>query len=151
VQTWGEGPLVDSMALVAPEQDNVMPTVAVCRGLVGFAMSCAILCAQEVTTPREAAPVIAMLKAAKDSDVAGFRNAYSRDIREDKDQGDWEKNLKEAQVNMTKLFGNYRLDDFRFAFAGDSEKGKVTLSHKGREAFPLNVIKEGNTWKVDER
>jgi hypothetical protein len=54
-------------------------------------------------------------------------------------------------VNMSKLFGDYQLNDFSFTFDGDSEKGKVTLSHKGLEAFPLNVIKEGDTWKVDER
>jgi hypothetical protein len=114
-------------------------------------MSCSVVCAQEVKTPREAAPVIAMLKAAKDTDVAGFKNAYSKEIREDKGQGDWKKNLQEAQVNMNKLFGDYQLRDFSFTFAGDRGKGKVTLSHKGREAFPLNVIKEGDTWKIDER
>ena len=128
-----------------------MPTVTVCWGLFGLVMSCSIVCAQEVKTPREAAPVIAMLKAVKGSDVAGFKNAYSKEIREDKGQGDWEKNLKEAQVNMNKLFGDYQLSDFSFTFAGDSEKGKITLSHKGREAFPLNVIREGDTWKIDER
>jgi hypothetical protein len=128
-----------------------MPTVTVCWGLFGVVMSCSIVCAQEVKTPREVAPVIAVLKAAKDSDVAGFKNAYSKEIREDKGQGDWKQNLKEAQVNMNKLFGDYQLSDFSFTFAGNSEKGKVTLSHKGREAFPLNVIKEGNSWKVDER
>jgi len=93
-----------------------MPTVTVCWALFGFVMSCSIVCAQEVKTPRAAAPVIAMLKAAKDSDVAGFKNAYSKEIREDKGQGDWKKNLQEAQVNMN-----------------------------------LNVIKEGDMWKVDER
>lgn len=127
-----------------------MPTLAVFRGLF-VVMSCSVLCAQEVKTPREAAPVIAVLKAVKDSDVAGFRNAYSKEIREDKGQENWEKNLKEARVNMNKLFGDYQLTDFSFTFAGDSERGKVTLSHKGREAFPLKVIREGDTWKVDER
>jgi hypothetical protein len=128
-----------------------MRTVAVCCGLFGFVLSCPILRAQDVKTPREAAPVIAVLKAVKGSDVDGFKNAYSKQIREDKGQGDWEKNLKDAQVNLEKLFGDYQLDDFSFTFAGGSEKGKVTLSHQGMEAFPLNVIKEGDTWKVDER
>lgn len=128
-----------------------MRTVAVCLGLFGFVLSCSILRAQEVKTPPEAAPVIAVLKAAKGSNIAGFKNAYSKRIREDKDQGDWEKNLKEAQVNMKKLFGDYRLNDFSFTFSGDREIGKVTLVHKGKEAFPLNVIKEGEKWKVDER
>ena len=128
-----------------------MRTPAVLRGLFGFVLACSILRAQEVKTPPEAAPVIAVLMAAKGNDVAGFKNAYSRRIREDKDQGDWEKNLKEAQANMKKLFADYQLNDFSFTFAGDGERGKVTLSHKGKEAFPLNVIKEGDKWKVDER
>ena len=52
-------------------------------------------------------------------------------MREDKSQGDWNKNLKEAQVNMNKLFGNYQVSEFSFTFAGDGQKGKVTLFHKG--------------------
>ena len=128
-----------------------MRTMAICCGLFGFVLSCSILRAQELKTPPEAVPVIAVLKATKGSDVAGFKNAYAKRIREDKGQGDWEKNLKDAQVNMKKLFGDYQLNDFSFTFAGDREKGKVTLSHKGKEAFPLDVIKEGDKWKVDER
>jgi hypothetical protein len=125
--------------------------MAVSLVLFGFVLSSSILRAQEVKTPPEAAPVIAVLKAAKDSNVAGFRNAYSRRIREDTDQGDWEKNLKEAQVNMKRVFGDYHLNDFSFMFSGDREKGKVTLFQNGKEAFPLNVIKEGDKWKVDVR
>jgi hypothetical protein len=128
-----------------------MRAVAVCWVLFSFVLSCSVLRAQEIKTPAEAAPVIAVLKAVQGADVAGFMNAYSREIREDKSQGDWQKNLKEAQVNMKRLFGVYQLDDFSFTFDGNREKGKVTLSHKGKEAFPLNVIKEGNEWKVDER
>jgi hypothetical protein len=30
---------------------------------------------------------------------------------------------------LNKLFGDYQLNDFSFTFAGDNEKGKVTLSH----------------------
>ncbi len=121
--------------------------------IIGFVLIVSAAATQRaaVGTPREAASVIAVLRAVKDLDVAGFKNAYSKEIREDKGQGDWEKNLKEARVNMTKLFGDYQLNDFSFTFAGNSEKGRVTVSHKGREAFPLDVIKEGDTWKVDER
>ena len=84
-------------------------------------------------------------------DVTAFKNAYSKRIREDKDQGDWEKNLKEAQAAMKKQFGDFQLKDFGFKFEGDKVKGKVALSHKGKEMFPLAVIKEGGNWKVDER
>src|SRR5258705_10728441 len=101
-----------------------MRTVAVCCGLFGFVLACPILRAQDVKTPREAAPVIAVLKAVKGSDVDGFKNAYSKQIREDKGQGNWEKNVKDAQVNLKKLFGDYQLNDFSFTFAVGSVKGK---------------------------
>ena len=52
---------------------------------------------------------------------------------------------------MNKLFGDYHLNNFSFTFSGDREKGRVTLFHKGKEAFALNVIKEGEKWKIDER
>jgi hypothetical protein len=57
--------------------------------IIGFVLivSAAATLRAEVETPREAAPVIAMLKAVKDLDVAGFKNAYSKEIREDKGQG----------------------------------------------------------------
>ena len=65
--------------------------------------------------------------------------------------GDWEKNLKEAQANLKERFGDYELIDFSFTFVGDKEQGKVTLSHKGKEVFPLYVIKEGDEWKLAQR
>jgi hypothetical protein len=127
---------------------RVMPF---CCGLFGLLLFFSGLRAEEDKTPPEAAPLIAVLEAAKASDAAAFKKAYSKRLREDKVQGDWEKNVKEAQANMKKLFGDYQLKDFSFTFAGDKEKGKVTLSHKGKEAFALNVIKEGDEWKLDER
>ncbi len=128
-----------------------MRLMAFCYGLFGVLLLSSVLRAEEDKTPPEAAPMIAVLKAAKASDAAAFKKAYSKRLREDKMQGDWEKNVKEAQVNMKKLFGDYQLKDFSFTFAGDKEKGKVILFHKGKEAFPLNVIKEGDEWKLDER
>lgn len=43
---------------------------------------------EQDNTPREDAPVIAVLSAVKASDLDGFRNAYSKRIREDVEQGD---------------------------------------------------------------
>jgi len=99
----------------------------------------------------EAAPLLAVLEAAKTGDLATFKNAYSRRIRDDAAQGDWARNLAEAQANLTRMFGDYRLADFAFAFAGGSERGRVTLSYKGQPQFDLAVIREDGNWKLDER
>ena len=106
---------------------------------------------QQDKAPREHAPVIALLNAVKASDLNGFRNAYSKRIREDAEQGDWESNFKEAQENLKRMYGNYQLEEFTFTFTGDKDRGKVSVSHKGKEPIALAVIKEDGRWKMDTR
>jgi len=114
------------------------------------ALLAASVTAQDTRAP-EAAPLLAVLEAAKVADLATFKNAYSRRIRDDRTQGDWAKNLAEAQASLTRMFGDYRLADFGFAFAGGGERGRVTLSYKGQPQFDLAVIREDGGWKLDER
>jgi len=111
---------------------------------------CSPVGAQDTRAP-EAAPLITILEAAKVADLAAFRSAYSRRIRDDQGQADWPKNLDEARTNLTRMFGDYRLADFGFAFAGGPEGGRVTLSHQGTPQFDLAVVKEDGRWKLDER
>jgi len=63
-------------------------------------------------------------RAAKVSDVSAFRNAYSRRIRDEQGQADCRRNLQEARSNLTRMFGDYRLADFAFSFAGGAERGR---------------------------
>jgi hypothetical protein len=102
--------------------------------------------------PPQAAPVMAVLQAVKESDVKAFRNAYSWRIREDKEQGNWEKNLQEAQTNIKKMYGDYQLSDFTFTYSGDQEQGKVFFTFKKNgKSTVLDVVNEGGEWKVDMR
>jgi hypothetical protein len=86
--------------------------------------------AQETRAP-QAAPIVAVLEAAK---VA-----------------DWPKNLEQARTNLTRMFGDYRLADFAFSFTGGTASGRVTLSYKGQPQFDLAVIEENGRWTLDER
>jgi hypothetical protein len=128
-----------------------MRTTIVMSGVLGILLAGVARGADDDKTPPQAAPMIALLKAAKATDATSFKNAYCKRIRDDKDQGDWDKNFKEAQGNLKKYFGDYDLKDFTFKFTGDKEKGKLSVSHKGKEAVLLGVIKEGDEWKLDER
>jgi hypothetical protein len=134
----------------AAQKDHTMRTLSVFVFLFGI-VSLETTAAQKDKSPQEAAPIIAVLKAIKESDIKAFRNAYCERIREDKDQGDWEKNLKEAQGNLKKLYGDYDLKEFAFSFDGDADKGKVSITHKGNKSVALRVIKEDGEWKVNER
>jgi len=87
------------------------------------------LAAQDRSVP-EAAPIVTVLEAAKVSDVSAFRNAYSRRIRDEQGQADWPRNLQEARSNLTRMFGDYRLADFAFSFAGGAERGRWKLDER---------------------
>ena len=97
------------------------------------------------------APMTAMLKAAKNSDVKMFKEAYSKRIREDDGQNDWGKNLKEAQATLKEKFGDYQLSDFTFSFEGDELKGKLAVSFKNNRQVELTIVKEDGAWRLDER
>ena len=97
------------------------------------------------------APLVAILKAAKKSDAAAFRDAYSTRIHLEDQQTDWERNLREAQATLKQKFGDYRITDFAFSFEGDATTGKLEVSFKGKAQFAIAVVKEGGAWKLDER
>lgn len=124
-----------------------------CGALLFVAISCSILRAQEPNRWQQSfpqsAPVMDVLKAVKNSDVAAFNNAYSKRIRDDKDQGDWEKKLKQTQAAVKKRLGDFQVKDFEFVCYGSVEDGRVVLIRKGHKAFSLAVIMEGDNWKVD--
>ena len=128
-----------------------MPTIPARLWFLGILLFCSRVCEGEEISPPEAAPLIAVLQAAKASDVANFKEAYSRRIREDTEQGDWESNLKEARANLERRYGDYAINEFGFTFAGDKENGTISLKHKGKESLSLKVINEGGGWKLDER
>ena len=125
--------------------------------LTALALTCLLaLAANSCSRPENprskvAAPIVAILEAAKHSDTTQFREAYSSRIRQETGQQDWSENLKEAQATLKEKFGDYRLSDFDFSFAGDDAKGKLEVTFKGKAQFAIAVVKEGGAWKLDER
>jgi hypothetical protein len=113
-------------------------------------LCCSAASAQEVTTSPQAAPIIAVLKAAKASDVVGFKNAYSIKIQEDTSLN-WQHHMQQCHAEMQKKFGDYRLADFTYKFVGGSEMGDVTAYYMGNMALNLQVSREGDAWKVGKR
>jgi hypothetical protein len=101
--------------------------------------------------PPQAAPFLDLLRAAKTSDVIGFKAAYAKRIREDASQSDWQKNVSEARDNLKKAFGDYEARDFAFTYAGDASKGVLSIAHKKDKPLALKVIAEDGDWKIDER
>ncbi len=102
--------------------------------------------------PPEAAAVVHMLEAIRNSDVEGFKNAHSQRIREHKDQSAWQKDLKEAQALWWDVLvrdGGF-MRETEWSFTGDSTSGKATAKYRGRE-IQFRVIKEGEEWKIDGR
>ena len=74
---------------------------------------------------------------------SGFARTSSRET--------WESNLKEAQGNLKRRYGDYKLEEFAFTFTGDEERGNISISHKGNKPIALAVVKEDGQWKIDTR
>jgi len=127
-----------------------MRTASVVSAIAQLLLSCSLVCAQEITTSPQAAPIIAVLTAAKASDVVGFKNAYSIKIQEDTSLN-WQHHMQKCRDEMQKKFGDYRLADFTYKFVGSSEMGDVTAYYMGDIALNLQVSREGDAWKVGKR
>jgi hypothetical protein len=99
----------------------------------------------------QAQPVVTWLMAVKEGDEKKLRAAFSERMRKRFDEEGWEKVLKIYQKAFEKEFGDYRLEDFAFEYAGGEKEGKVSISHKGRKLPGVQVIKEDTDWRVNER
>jgi hypothetical protein len=141
------------------QQDKRQPRTRVMKTshLTAFAMACllsltAISCSRSESLRSEAsAPMVAILKAAKSADATMFGEAYSARIHQEHPHSDWGNNLQEAQATMKEKFGDYRIKDFTFSFAGDASKGKLEVIFKGKAQFAIAVRRENGAWKLDER
>lgn len=99
----------------------------------------------------QAQPVFTWLKVVKDGDQEKLKAVFSESIREQFDKEGWDKVLKAYQEVFKNEFGDYKLEDFAFEFAGEEEKGTVSIVHKTKKLPGLRVIKEKGDWKVNER
>jgi hypothetical protein len=95
--------------------------------------------------------MVAILEAAKNSNIRMFKEAYSKRIQQEDQQSDWAKNLQDAKATMNQKFGDYQLSDFKFTFEGDEVKGKLDVTFKGTQQFALAIVREDGVWKLDER
>ena len=98
---------------------------------------------------KQSVPFMNMLKAAEQSNIKKFKSSYSKRIREDKEQSDWQANILEAKKNVKKMFGDIKDDNFTFKF--DKEKSKLEVFYNGKSIFKIKVIQENGTWKLNER
>jgi len=132
-------------------------------GLIILSFSCTKNASLDIQPEsiRQSEPVIALLKAIKENNVALLQSAYSdrmkaRFMKENRFRGDWH-NVLEYLAGVVRHgifgkggFGDYNLKDFRFIYSGSESAGEVTLIFKGREDGALDVIKENGNWKIDE-
>ena len=98
---------------------------------------------------KQSIPFMNMLKAAEQSDIKKFKFSYSKQIRENKQQNDWQANIAEAKKNIKKLFGDIKDDNFTFKF--DKEKSKLKVFYKEELVCQIKVIQENGIWKLNER
>ncbi len=99
----------------------------------------------------QAQPIFAWLHAVKISDVEQFKLVFSERMKRKFKKYRWSDLLEDYQIVFKHDFGNYEMEDFTFEFNGDKDKGEVIVFHNGVKYGGLRVVKEKESWKVDER
>jgi len=104
----------------------------------------------EDATPPQHRPFITWVKALKTSDLDMFKSVYSRSRRESFEKRGWEAVMKEYQEGFTERFGDYDVKDFTIAFEGNEKSGRLVISFKGEDVPRLDIVLEGDEWRIDE-
>lgn len=100
-------------------------------------------------------PIHNLLKSVKTQDKDLLKSSFSKRMVKNLGNGPgWAESLKQYTLLFKKEFGNYQMSDFKYKFIpskNDPKKGQVSIIFKGKKLEGLRVIKEGDSWKMDER
>ncbi len=97
---------------------------------------------------KEETPFLQLITAINTNDQELFRSVYSEKIRKSGEYSDWSKNFSEAKINVHKIFGD-PIDPEEFTFKVEGNKLRVTF--KGERVRSFRIVKEKNSWKLDQR
>jgi len=101
--------------------------------------------------PPQAKPVVNWLQAMKTSNLELFKSVYSQRMQARFENQGWNESFSKYQHLCRVEFGDFELTDFWFSFEGDEQAGKVKITFKDRLLPPLDVIKDNDEWKINER
>ncbi len=98
----------------------------------------------------QSTPFENVLQALKSDSVDLFMNSFSLQIIDgNKDKELWLTRLNQGKEKFKQRFGVFQPSDFLYKY--DKAESKLIVIFKGKEQFRISVIKEGNTWKLDQR
>jgi hypothetical protein len=99
----------------------------------------------------QARPVAMLMVAVREQDARLFQSAFSSRMQAHIAKHGWQKSLRGYAEVFRAEFGEYRPEDFTYAFSGDDAAGVVAVTFKGRKLSGMRVVKEEGRWKVDEK
>ncbi|GAB4400187.1 MAG: hypothetical protein OHK0053_21500 [Microscillaceae bacterium] len=104
----------------------------------------------QATIPVQARPLIDLLLSVKENNMEKFRNAFSKKIIQANSPANWNQNLREGREVLISKFGNFRVEDFSFAYQGNQEEGRIVLYYQQQAHLSLAVVLEQEGWKLNE-
>jgi hypothetical protein len=100
----------------------------------------------------QAVPVWEMFVAIRDDKPDDFKKCFTKKRIGEMEKDGMKENFEGWGGEVKKRFGtDFKLADFEFTFEGDDAKGNVGGKFKGKEMSEMDVAKEGDAWKIDER
>lgn len=106
---------------------------------------------RNATASPQAKPFLDFLESLKTSNLQLFKTVYSKRMKAGFEKQGWDKVFRQYQDECRTEFGDFELTDFDLFFEAENRPDVLKIEFKGKQLGSLQLIKENNLWKINER
>jgi len=103
------------------------------------------------TASLQAKPFLDFLESLKTSNLELFKTVYSERMKAGFEKQGWDKVFRGYQNECKTEFGDFELTDFDLFFEAEDHPDVLKIEFKGKQLGSLQLVKENNLWKINER
>ena len=98
----------------------------------------------------QSTPFENVLTSMKSGSSSLFKSCFSeRIIDGEEDEQVWMSRLEEGKEKFGERFGDFEVTDFSYEY--EAKESKLVIYFKNKRQFAMKVVKENETWKLDEK
>ncbi len=101
--------------------------------------------------PPQAKPIADWLDSIKVSNLELFKTVYSERMKAGFEKQGWDKVFRGYQNEWETELGDFELTDFDLFFEAENMPNVLKIQFKDKQLGSLQLIKENNLWKINER
>ena len=106
---------------------------------------------RNATASPQAKPFLDLLESLKTSNLELFKTVHSERMKAGFEKQGWDKVFRGYQNEWKTELGDFELTDFDLFFEAEDRPDVLKIEFKGKQLGSLQLIKENNLWKINER